>query len=130
MSAADTNTLDPVDPHRPVLYKRNGTLVFAIPYRDGFKAVIDSMVEAHRTELASADRLIIDLRGNEGGSSSMTDALGPYVSLKTDLPNPFPLDKSMILSSPSQISYARRGFGSDTSAFVRSLVRRNGIAPR
>ena len=124
VSAADTNTLDPVDPHRPVLYKRNGTLVFAIPSHNGFKAVIDSMVEAHRTELASADRLIIDLRGNEGGSSSMTDALGPYVSLKTDLPNPFPLDKSMILSSPSQISYARRGFGSDTSAFVRSLVRR------
>jgi len=122
--AADTGTLDPVDPHRPVLYERNGTMVFAIPSHDGFKAVIDSMVAAHASGLASAKRLIIDLRGNEGGSAGMTDALGPYVALKTDLPNPFLLDKSMILSSPSQISYAHRGFGSDTSAFVRSLVKR------
>ncbi|MGH7622507.1 MAG: hypothetical protein ACREMU_09230 [Gemmatimonadaceae bacterium] len=121
---ADTGTLDPVDPHRPVLYKRNGTMVFAIPSHDGFKEVIDSMVQAHHTELASADRMIIDLRGNEGGSSSMTDALGPYVALKTDLPNPFPTDKQFILSSVSQIAYAKRGFGSDTSAFVRSLVER------
>jgi transposase len=29
--AADSGTLDPVDAHRPVLYRRNGTLVFAIP---------------------------------------------------------------------------------------------------
>ena len=122
--AADSGTLDPVDPHRPTLYRRNGTLVFAIPSHDGFKAVIDSMVAAHAKELASADRLIIDLRGNEGGGSSMTNALGPYVMLRHDRPNPYPLDSSLMLSSPDQIAYARVGFGADTSAFVRSLVAR------
>lgn len=122
--AADAGTLDPVDPHRPTLYRRNGTLVFAIPSHDGFKAVIDSMVAAHAAELASADRLIIDLRGNEGGGSFMTNALGPYIMLAHDRPNPYPLDSSLMLSSPDQIDYAQRAFGPDTSAFVRSLVAR------
>ncbi|HXE61380.1 MAG TPA: S41 family peptidase [Gemmatimonadaceae bacterium] len=124
VSAADSGTLDPVDPHRPVLYRHKGTLVFAIPSHDGFKAVIDSMVAAHAAELASADRIIIDLRGNEGGGSGMTDALGPYVMLKHDRPSPYQLDSSLMLSSPDQIAYAKRAFGPDTSAFVRSLVSR------
>ncbi len=127
--AADSGTLDPVDPHRPTLYRRNGTLVFAVPSNDGFKSVIDSMVAAHRTELASADRLIIDLRGNEGGSSGMLDALGPYLMLKTDRPNPFPTEKPFMLSSESQIAYARRAFGPETTAFVRSLVARMQAHP-
>jgi hypothetical protein len=122
--AADSGTLDPVDPHRPVLYRRGRTLVFAIPSHSGFKPVIDSMVAAHASELASADRLIIDLRGNEGGGSGMTDALGPYVMLKHDRRTPYQLDSSLMLSSPDQIAYAKQSFGSDTSAFVRSLVSR------
>ena len=129
VAPADTGTLDPVDPHRPTLYTRNGTLVFAIPSNDGFKRVIDSMVAAHRTELASADRIIIDLRGNEGGSSGMTEALGPYVMLETDRPNPFPSDKAVMLSSESQLAYARRAFGPETTAFVRSLVARMQAHP-
>jgi C-terminal processing protease CtpA/Prc len=127
--AADSGTLDPVDPHRPTLYRRNGTLVFAVPSNDGFKSVIDSMVAAHRSELASADRLILDLRGNEGGSSGMLDALGPYLLLKTDRPNPFPTEKPFMLSSESQIAYARRAFGAETTAFVRSLVGRMQSRP-
>ena len=127
--AADSGTLDPVDPHRPVLYRHNGTLVFAIPSHDGFKSVIDSMVAAHASDLASADRLIIDLRGNEGGSSGMTDALGPYVMLQRDRPTPYQMDSSLMLSSPDQIAYAKVAFGPDTSAFVRSLLSRLAAHP-
>lgn len=122
--AADSGTLDPIDPHRPVLYRRNGTMVFAVPSHDGFKAMLDSMVAANSAALAAADRIIIDFRGNEGGSSSMTEALGPYVLLKTDRPTPYSLGHPLMLSSESQIAYARRAFGPDTSAFVRSLVAR------
>ena len=77
--AADSGTLDPVDAHRPVVYRKNGTLVFAIPSHNGFKPALDSLVEKHRAELSSADKLIIDLRGNEGGGSFMTNALEPFV---------------------------------------------------
>ena len=129
VAPADSGTLDPVDPHRPVLYRRDGTLVFAIPSHNGFKNVIDSLVLAHRDELSHADRLIIDLRGNEGGGSGMTEYLEPFVTLKDDLPDPFPSTDGVILSSVDQVAFARRGFGPDTSAFVRSLVERMTAHP-
>ena len=124
VAPADSGTLDPVDPHRPVLYRRNGTMVFAIPSHDGFRGVIDSLVNANHDALARADRMIIDLRGNEGGGSQMTESLEPFLSLAAERPNPFPTDGAFMLSSDDQIAYARRGFGAETTAFVRSLVER------
>jgi hypothetical protein len=121
---ADSGTLDPVDPHRPVVYRKNGTLVFAIPSHNGYKPALDSLVEQHKAEMSQADKLIIDLRGNEGGGSGMTNDLEPFVSLKEELPNPFPIDRPVMLSSDDQIAYARRAFGADTSAFVRGLLER------
>src|SRR4030095_4248772 len=127
--SADTGTLDPVDPHRPVVYRKNGTIVFAIPSHNGYKPALDSLVAKYRGEMSSADRLIIDLRGNEGGGSFMTNDLEPFVSLEQGLPNPFPTDRPLMLSSPDQIAYARRAFGSDTTAFVRGLVHRLRARP-
>lgn len=124
VSPADSGTLDPVDPHRPVVYRRNGALVFAIPSHNGYKAALDSLVARYRDEMSHADKLVIDLRGNEGGGSGMTHNLEPFVSLREQLPNPFPTDRPMMLSSDDQIAYARRAFGADTSAFVRQLVER------
>jgi hypothetical protein len=121
---ADSGTLDPVDPHRPVAYRRNGTLVFAIPSHSGYKGALDSLVARYRAELSSADKLVMDLRGNEGGGSGMTNDLEQFVSLREELPNPFPTDRPLMLSSDDQIAYARRAFGADTSAFVRQLVER------
>jgi Peptidase family S41 len=120
----DSGTLDSVDPHRPVLYRRNGTMVFAIPSHDGFRGVIDSLVNANRDALAHADRMIVDLRGNEGGGSQMTESLEPFISLVAEKPSPFPTDGAFMLSSEDQIDFARRGFGAETTAFVRSLVER------
>jgi hypothetical protein len=125
VATADSGTLDPVDPHRPVLYRRNGTFVFAIPSHSGFRAVIDSLVTANHEALAHADRMIVDLRGNEGGGSQMTEGLEPFISLKVERPNPFPIEGgALLLSSDDQIAYARRAFGAETTAFVRSLVTR------
>ena len=124
VAAVDSGTVDPVDPHRPVLYRRNGTLVFSIPSHDGFRAVIDSLVNANHDVLAHADRMIVDLRGNEGGGSGMTNDLEPFISSKEEKPSPFPTDGAFMLSSDDQIAYARRSFGPETTAFVRSLVDR------
>ena len=127
--SVDSGTLDPVDPHRPLLYRRNGTVVFSIPSHDGFRRVIDSLVKANLDTLRHADRMIIDLRGNEGGSSGMTELLEPFITLKEDRPNPFPTDGALMLSSDDQIVYARRSFGAETTAFVRSLVDRMKAHP-
>ena len=127
--AADAGTLDPVDPHRPLLYRRNRTFVFAIPSHNGFGRVVDSLVNANRDSLAHADRMIIDLRGNEGGGSGMTNALEPFIALKEQRPSPFPTDGALMLSSDDQIAYARRSFGPETTAFVRSLIERLRARP-
>jgi C-terminal processing protease CtpA/Prc len=73
--------------------------------------------------------MIIDLRGNEGGGSGMTELLEPFITLKEDRPNPFPTDGALMLSSDDQIAYARRSFGPETTAFVRSLVDRMKAHP-
>jgi len=124
VAPADSGTLDPVDPHRPTLYRRNGTMVFAIPSHNGYAQTLDSLVAVNRSELAHADRMIVDLRGNEGGSSGMTDALEPFIAMKTQKPSPFPTEGALMWSSDDQIAYARRAFGAETTAFVRSLVER------
>ena len=124
VAAADSGTLDPNDPHRPVLYRRGSAFVFAIPSHNGFKAVLDSLVAANRDALAHADRMIVDLRGNEGGGSGMTESLEPFITLEKDRPTPFPTDGALMLSSDDQIAFARRGFGPETTTFVRSLVER------
>jgi hypothetical protein len=129
VTPADSGTLDPVDPHRPVLYRRNGTMVFAIPSHDGFRGVLDSLVNANHDALAHADRMIVDLRGNEGGGAQMTESLEPFIALVTEKPSPFPTDAAFMLSSDDQIAFARRGFGAETTAFVRSLVERLRIHP-
>ena len=122
--AVDSGTLNPVDPHRPVLYRRNGTLVFAVPSHSGFRGVIDSLVRANENTLRHADRMIVDLRGNEGGGSQMTESLEPFISLKQDQPSVFTTTGALMLSSDDQIAFARRGFGPETTAFVRGLVER------
>jgi C-terminal processing protease CtpA/Prc len=59
----------------------------------------------------------------------MTESLEPFITLEKDRPNPFPTDGALMLSSDDQIAYARRSFGSETTAFVRSLVDRMKAHP-
>jgi len=130
VAAADSGTLDPVDPHRPTLYMHGSTPVFAVPSHDpSYKKRLDSLVLANRDLLSHADRMIVDLRGNEGGSSFTSEYLEPFVSTKEEKPNPFPDDRAVMLSSDDQIAYAKVGFGSDTTAFVRTLLARLRAAP-
>ena len=59
----------------------------------------------------------------------MSEYLEPFVSTKEEKPNPFPDDRAVMLSSDDQIAYAKFGFGSDTTAFVRTLLARLRAAP-
>ena len=109
---------------------RGPTPVFSLPSHDpSFKARLDSMVLANKDLLSHADRMIIDLRGNDGGSSFMSEYLEPFLSTKEEKPNPYPDDHAVMLSSDDQIAYAQQAFGSDTTAFVRTLLARLRAAP-
>lgn len=122
----DSGMVSTADPRRPVLLRRDRSIVIGIPsHQPQYKAVLDSLIASHRGELEATPLLIIDLRGNEGGSSGMSNGLLPYVLMADLLPERYPeRSAAMMLSSPDQIVYARQAFGSDTTRFVRSLMER------
>jgi hypothetical protein len=121
--AADSGLLDPVDPHRATLVLRDGVPVLSIPSHDpAYQPWLDSLLKASRDILIHADRLIVDLRGNEGGSSLMTAALMPYIVSDSQRPPYLPdrsrspdRGKGAMLSSPDQVVYAIRMMGGDTT---------------
>ncbi len=122
--------VDAHDPHRPTLIVRGKTVIASMVSHDPtYAGVVDSLVKENAAVLRSAERLIIDLRGNEGGSSWITNALLPFVRSYSRRKHPYESDSAVMLSSPDQIAYAKRAFGSDTSTFVRELVRRLEAAP-
>jgi hypothetical protein len=120
---ADSGAIDPVDPHRATLVLRDGVPVLSIPSHDpAYRPWLDSLLTARRDLLIHSDRLIVDLRGNEGGSSLMTAALMPYIASDSQRP-PYVRDRSgypdrgkgVMLSSPDQFAYAIRLMGGDTT---------------
>ncbi len=128
--AADSGALDPVDAHRPTLVVRDGAVVVSMPSHDpACKPVLDSLLSANAGLIRGARLLLVDLRGNEGGSSYTAAGLAPYVASREKRPGPVKRWHAVMLSSPDQIRYAKVAFGPDTSAFVRSLVARMEASP-
>jgi hypothetical protein len=129
--AGESEGLDRADVHRPTLRVRGRTAIVSVPSHDpAYRPVLDSLVAAHAAALRDAERLIVDLRGNEGGASFTTNALLPYIVSERDRPGVRDGDeRTVMLSNDDQIAYARRGFGPDTSRFVRSLIARLEASP-
>jgi hypothetical protein len=72
--------LDPADPRGPAFTVLNGQVsILAVPsfspeHQDQLKAVIDKNLDA----IEAHPILIVDLRGNEGGSAGLGDLLAPF----------------------------------------------------
>ncbi|MBC7895468.1 MAG: hypothetical protein H7066_08640 [Cytophagaceae bacterium] len=125
LSPADTGLVDTIDVHRPRVSVRERSVVVSMPSHDGAHTRrLDHLVAAHAADMAARPLLIIDLRGNEGGGAMTSRALHPWVASATSRATPFDSGAAVMLSSPHQVAYAKRFTGTDTSAFVRSLVAR------
>lgn len=130
LSAADTGWLDASDVHRPRVVVRPRSVVVSVPSHDPrYTRMLDSMVRAVDSLIKQRGLLIIDVRGNEGGSSTMTRALHPYITTTEQRPTPFDSGHAVVMSSPAQIAFAKRFTGNDTSAFIRDLVARMDAHP-
>jgi len=128
----DTRGLvDPVDAHRPTIVRDDNTMIVSVPSHDPRLApVLDSLVLTNDAALRSADRLIVDLRGNEGGSSWTTHSLLPFVQSRLERESRYGGDTTVMLSTPDQIAYVHRGgFGPDTTPFVKGLIQRLESSP-
>jgi hypothetical protein len=118
------------DARLPTFALVDGVPVFAVPsHQFQYRAVLDSLIAAHRETLRDAEYLVVDLRGNEGGGSQMSNGLLPYIVGEPEDDADQADGDPVMLSSPDQIRYAKRAFGSDTSAFVRRLVAALEAAP-
>lgn len=130
VAPADSGMLDPNDPRRPTLRLRERDVIVSMPSHDPtYRPVLDSLVAANVDALRRADRLIVDVRGNEGGSSYTSRAIEPWIASARRRSSRYDEGEGAMLSSPDQIAYAKRAFGPDTSAFVRSLVARLEARP-
>ncbi len=130
VAAVDTGMLDATDVHRPRVVVRPRSVVVSLPSHDPrFAVTLDRALRAADSAIRARPLLIIDLRGNEGGGSMMSRALHPYITTSPSRPTPFDSGTAVMWSSPAQVAYARRAFGPETTAFVRSLVSRLEAGP-
>ncbi len=131
VARTDSGSVNPVDAHRAVLQMRGSTVVLSIPSHDPpYRFTLDTLLKANDAALRSANRLIVDLRGNEGGSSWVTNGLLPFIISDPPRRSPYEDDDPVMLSSPNQIAYAKRSFagpqGPDSSpSLLRLLARMN-----
>jgi hypothetical protein len=102
----EQNALDPTDPRRPTIRSvGSSTIVVSVPsHSPEYASVLNELVEKYRERILSADNLIIDIRGDEGGSSWMTNVLNQFMVTKAKRPGR-PAEKPVVVSSPDNIAY-------------------------
>jgi hypothetical protein len=93
---------------------------------------LTNLLAAHGAEIRGRDLLIIDVRGNEGGSSLLGRLLAPYYASAAMEP-PTPLPYPIALASPRITSYFRAirdgAPAGDERALYDDFVRRMEAAP-
>ncbi|MEO8588998.1 MAG: S41 family peptidase [Flavobacteriales bacterium] len=101
--------IDPVQPLAPLVfpYGRDSKVwIVSLPSCDpAFAVRLDSLIAAKGQWLKSAKVLIVDLRGNVGGSSNMVNGLLPYLGPLNASRMHADTTHAVVLSSPDNIKY-------------------------
>ena len=122
--------LDPVDPLAPTLDELPGGVVLvSVPSHDyGYRARLDSLVTASEARLLASRLLIVDVRGNGGGSSLTTQPLMPFIYRTPERDDvPGPEGDPVVLASADNLAYfSRWKRGADTPAWLLDLLARMG----
>lgn len=121
--------LDSVDPLAPTLETlEKDVLLVSLPTHDpSYRSRLDSLVRSHHERLATARLLIVDIRGNGGGSSLTTTPLMPYVHATPEREVPGPKGEPVVLASADNLAYFTRWKrGDQTPAWLNDLLSRMG----
>jgi hypothetical protein len=117
--------LDPLDPRAPVLrVLASGDIHLSVPSHDpAYRDHLDSLLAAHDATIRAAGTLIVDLRGNEGGSSLTTRGLEPYLRSEDRLPRLGPQGPRAVLVSEDNLDYfVRLGESEEEIAALRPMM--------
>ena len=105
--ARERGLVDTRDPLAPtLLMRRDGTVLISIPsHSPQYAQRLQDIVAANRRALERAPLLILDIRGNEGGSSDTAAALRPYYASPPASRAPYgPHGRFSALSSPDTVA--------------------------
>lgn len=102
------NIIDSKEPRKPIFQIIDSdNILLTIPsHRPEFAGELNGLVEKYSREIAHAKNFILDLRGNEGGSSFVTDVLMPLIETVDKRPERYWIgDEMYVLSSERNITY-------------------------
>lgn len=104
LAAGQEGLLDDADPRAPTLTTRGANaVILSIPsHAPRYREPLEELISTHTDLLADADTLVVDIRGNEGGSSGTTNSLAPYFWSEEQEPRSGP-DDPVVLASPDNL---------------------------
>lgn len=124
--------LDPVDPRRPTVRAAGRSVVVAVPSFDPSRAgPLPRLLREWHDRILAADTLVVDLRGNEGGSSLAARPLYPYVLTPEDLPAAYPPWQPVVVASADHLAWIRSQLPADGElpGWVTALLARMESSP-
>lgn len=135
LTALEAQLVSPDAPRAPAFTVRpGGVTILSLPsFSPEHYAALEALLAARRSEIEASPLLIIDIRGNEGGSVAVGDLLAPFYSVPGQMEPPPGRRNALVLASPGLISYQERlvaalqpGAYQD---FVQRLLERMKAAP-
>ena len=104
---ADAGLLDPANPRSPTLKQLGrGAWVISMPSHDGpYRAPLEKLIAEHLDQLLTSELIVVDLRGNEGGSSQTSAPLAPFHESTRNRPRRGYTGREVVVSSPDLIRY-------------------------
>ena len=127
VAGPDSGQVDTLDAHRATLVFRGDVPVLSIPSHDpAWRVALDRIMQAHRDTLARAPLVVLDLRGNEGGSAAVTFRLLEVVTGQRPVPLSVGADGPHVLAAPGLVDYVRarwRSVSPDSASALRLLDR-------
>lgn len=124
--------LDTLDPRRPTLRSEGRAVILAMPSFDPERAgPLPRLLRAWHDRILAADPFVIDLRGNEGGSSLAARPLLAYVQAEPERPATYPDWQPMVLASADHVAWLRSQLPADGAGppWVTRLLARMEAAP-
>lgn len=105
------NLVDPIDPRAPTARTvGDDVVVFHIPsHSPSHASRLQALVDRYRGALGRAETLIIDLRGNEGGSTFVSNVLLPFLETADKRPARYLAGgQPAVLAAADNITYFER----------------------
>lgn len=106
------NILDANDPRRPIfqIIDAENVLISIPSHSPEYAPILKELVDKNKSQIENAKNLILDLRGNHGGSSGTTNVLAPFILTSSLNPEKFWVgDESFIVASKQNSRYFNMG---------------------